>query len=103
MSAQTKWRSVSFVVVNMACLNRFPDLLAAWLPDGRRCGQEWVARNPTRADRRAGSFKVNTVTGRWADFATGDAGGDPVSLYAYINGLTQTDAARTLSNEWGLK
>jgi hypothetical protein len=42
MSAQTKWRSVSFVVVNMACLNRFPDLLAAWLPDGRRCGQEWV-------------------------------------------------------------
>jgi hypothetical protein len=62
-----------------------------------------VARNPTRADRRAGSFKVNTVTGRWADFATGDAGGDPVSLYAYINGLTQSNAAWALGNEWGLK
>ncbi|WP_249219029.1 hypothetical protein [Loktanella sp. SALINAS62] len=102
MSIRTNWRSVSFVAVNMACLDRFPSLLATWLPDGRRYGQEWIARNPTRADRHAGSFKVNTVTGRWADFATGDTGGDPVSLYAYIRGLKQSDAARALCDEWGL-
>jgi hypothetical protein len=103
MSIHTAPRSLFFLSVNAACLARFPGLLAAWLPDGRQCGQEWIARNPTRADRRAGSFKVNVVTGLWADFATGDAGGDPVSLYAYLKGLSQSDAARTLSNEWGLQ
>ena len=53
------------------------ELIPRWLPHGRRMGSEWVALNPTRADRRLGSFKVNLRTGRWADFATGDAGGDP--------------------------
>ena len=43
--------------------------------------------NPTRPDRRAGSFKVNLRTGRWADFATGDKGGDAVSLAAYLSGF----------------
>ena len=31
--------------------------------------REYVALNPTRADKRAGSFKINLQTGRWADFA----------------------------------
>ena len=101
MMAHTQPRSVFFITVNMACMDRLPDLLADWLPDGRLWGQEWVARNPTRADRHAGSFKVNTQTGRWADFATGDAGSDPVSLYAYLEGLKQGEAARALSDQWG--
>jgi hypothetical protein len=103
MSVHTQPRSLFFLAVNMACLTRFPALLAQWLPDGRQRGQEWIARNPTRADRRAGSFKVNMVTGKWADFATSDAGSDPVSLYAYLNGMGQGDAARALSREWVLK
>lgn len=103
MNIHTQPRHVFFVAVNMECLRRFPGLLAQWLPDGRQRGQEWIARNPTRADRRAGSFKVNTATGRWADFATGDVGGDPVSLYAYLKGTSQSDAARALSREWGLQ
>ena len=48
--------------------------------DGRICGREYVARNPRRDDRRAGSFKINVTAGRWSDFATGDKGGDPISL-----------------------
>ncbi|MBU0645573.1 MAG: hypothetical protein KJ731_08370 [Alphaproteobacteria bacterium] len=91
-----------FVVVNDACLRNFWGLLATWLPDGKQIGREWVARNPIRADRKAGSFKINVDTGRWADFATGDAGGDPVSLYAYLNGLSQLAAARELMDHWGL-
>lgn len=75
-------RSVFFHSINLACRARLPSLLAAWLPDGRKQGQEWVALNPTRSDRHAGSFKINMITGQWADFATGDKGGDPVSLYA---------------------
>ncbi len=76
-----------------------PSLLARWLPDGKREGSEWVARNPTRADHKPGSFKVNLDSGKWSDFATGDEGGDAVSLYAYLNGLKQGEAAKQLAEE----
>ena len=56
-----------------------------WLPDGRQDGHEWIARNPTRHDEHIGSFRINIDTGVWSDFATSDAGSDPVSLYAYLN------------------
>jgi hypothetical protein len=36
-------------------------------------------------------------TGRWADFATGDRGGDPVSLAAFLAGIGQAEAARRLA------
>jgi hypothetical protein len=62
-----------------------PRLLERWLPGGRIEGAEYVARNPKRHDQRPGSFKVNLATGRWADFATGDKGGDPISLAAYLS------------------
>ena len=55
-----------------------------------------------RSDRRPGSFSVNTRTGRWADFATGDRGGDVVSLAAYLHGLRQAEAARKLADMLGL-
>lgn len=93
---------IDFAGVNAACLARLPALLAVWLPGGRLQGREWVACNPVRSDRRPGSFKVNTMTGRWADFATGDRGGDPVSLYAYLNGLKQGEAANDLQTKWGM-
>ena len=78
---------VSFEVIANACLARAERLVAEWLPEGRREGQEWVALNPMRADAHRGSFKVNLVTGQWADFATGDKGGDLISLYGYLYGL----------------
>ncbi|MGY9049727.1 hypothetical protein P775_14195 [Puniceibacterium antarcticum] len=96
------FRHIQFVAVNAACLSSFSALLASWLPDGHRWGQEWVARNPTRADRHPGSFKINMKTGYWADFATSDRGGDPVSLYAYLNGVSQVQAARDLVETWGM-
>jgi len=70
-----------------------------WLPNGQRQGSEWVARNPKRGDRRPGSFKINLKSGRWADFATGDAGGDLISLYAYLNDLGQLQAAIRIEKE----
>ena len=78
-------------------------LLARWLPDGRLQGFEYVALNPTRADRRPGSFRVNVRTGRWADFATDARGGDPVSLAAYLSDLSQVEAARELARMLGLR
>jgi hypothetical protein len=93
---------VNFAAVNAAALRDLPALLARWLMDGRMEGREFVARNPRRADRHRGSFKVNVRSGRWADFATGDRGGDPVSLAAYLFGLSQIDAARKLADMLGL-
>lgn len=95
------WTSIDFATLKMRCMSCFPSLLATWLPDGREIGGEWVAKNPTRNDRRAGSFKINVKTARWADFATGDSGGDAISLYAYLNGLKQIEAARELRSMLG--
>ena len=95
-------RSLDFSAVNAAALPALPALCARWLPDGKCCAREYVALNPTRPDRRAGSFKVNLRTGRWADFATGDKGGDVVSLAAYLFGLRQSDAARRLADALGM-
>ena len=80
-----------------------PALLSRWLPDGRLVGHEFEARNPTRADRRPGSFRVNVSTGKWADFATGDVGGDAVSLAAYLSGTGQAEAARALAELLGVR
>ena len=95
--------TLDFSRINAAALSALPALLDRWLPDGRKLGAEWVARNPTRADRRRGSFSVNMRTGRWADFATGDRGGDVISLAAYLHGLRQGEAARKLSDMLGLR
>jgi len=82
-------RHINFSAINRVALTALPGLLARWLPDGRREGNEWVARNPRRHDRHLGSFKINLITGKWADFATGEGGGDPVSLAAYLSGQPQ--------------
>ena len=68
-----------------------------------RVGKEIVALNPRRADRNLGSFKVNRYNGKWADFATGDKGGDPVSLVAYIADVSQVEAAHLLARMLGLE
>src|SRR3712207_4784016 len=94
---------IDFPKLNRAALQFLPALCRRGLPDGRRQGNEWVARNPRRNDRRAGSFKINLKTGRWADFATGDRGGDVVSLAAYLGGLRQGEAARALTEMLGLQ
>ena len=95
--------AVDFKAINAAALFHLPALCARWLPDGRREGREWSARNPRRADRRPGSFKVNLNTGRWADFALPDArGGDPVSLAAYLSGRSYSEAARALADMLGM-
>jgi hypothetical protein len=88
--------TVDFERVNRVALAALPALLARWLLDGKWQGAEYVARNPKRADRRPGSFKINR-NGRWADWAADVKGGDVVSLAAYLAGVGQTEAARALA------
>jgi hypothetical protein len=96
-------RRIDFDAVNAAARAALPALLRRWLPDGKQMGREYVAKNPTRADRRLGSFKVNLNTGKWADFASGDSGGDVVSLAAYLSDTGQGEAARRLADMLGLR
>ena len=93
---------LKYDLIGSAALRSLPLIVLRWLPDGRREGQEWVARNPKRSDRHLGSFKINLKTGQWADFATGDKGGDVISLAAYLHGLTQSAAAGKISEMIGL-
>lgn len=78
------------------------NLLADWLPDGTRKGKEYWPTNPVRGDRKPGSFSINLHTGSWHDFASGDKGGDLVSLLAFLRGCRQIDAARIIAGQLGL-
>jgi hypothetical protein len=68
------------------------------LPNGRIASSEYLALNPKRADRSLGSFRINLRTGKWADFATGERGGDLVSLVAWLYDLRQSEAALHLAS-----
>ena len=73
-----------------------PAILRRVLPQGKVDGREYLALNPRRADSALGSFKVNLLTGRWADFAVNASGGDVTSLVAYVLCLSQSDAERAV-------
>ncbi len=77
-------------------------ILQKILPGGRLLGDEYVVRNPGRADRKSGSFKINIKSGCWADFATDARGGDIISLVAYLEGVNQGKAARLLASMLGM-
>ncbi len=85
---------INFEQINQTALDRLPDLLPELLPEGRFHGREFrcgdLIGNPGQ------SLSVNTDTGVWSDFATGDKGGDPVSLVAAVRGVSQVEAARWL-------
>ena len=89
---------VDFGVINARLLADYLGTLKQWLPNGKRIGQEWCVGS--LAGEPGQSLKINIHSGVWADFATGDKGGDPVSLFAAIFSITQSDAAIRLG---GLK
>jgi len=85
-----------------AALAAADTLLADWLPDGRLKGHEYWPTNPVRGDRQPGSFSINVLTGAWHDFASGDKGGDLVSLLAFVRGCRQGEAARLIAQQLGI-
>jgi len=96
---------VSIESLNAFLIARCPGLVQHWLPGGRLQGerkQEYVARNPCRADAHVGSFSINIETGAWSDFATGDRGGNLVSLVAYLRNTSIADAAKQVEDEFSI-
>ncbi|WP_308911504.1 hypothetical protein [Pseudokordiimonas caeni] len=90
-----------FVEVKIAAQPRIRSLVQELLPRGRQSGNYWVARNPTRDDRKAGSFKISLQTGSWAEYATGEQG-DLIALYGYLFGMQPLAAAKHIANRIGM-
>lgn len=71
------------------------------LPDGHKNGGYWIARNPVRGDKSAGSFwvRIDRPVGVWRDEATGD-GGDVIKLAMYLGQLPDYSATRDWCLKW---
>lgn len=95
-------RRIDFDRVGGAARRNAEAVVRAFLPDGKIIGHEYVARNPRRPDKSLGSFKISMSTGKWADFATGDSGGDLIGLVAYLQNLSQRSAAIKIADALGV-
>lgn len=93
---------IPFDQVAAVALSNAPALLRDWLPGGKMRGREYVVGGLNGAPGE--SMSVNTLTGRWADFASDARGGDLVSLYAALkHNNDQGRAARELSSMLGVQ
>lgn len=93
--------SIDFDGINAAALAACPGLLQRWFPAGRLCGKEFKVGN--LAGDAGKSLSINITSGRWSDFATGESGGDLVSLYAGMNNLAPGEAAMAMATEIGFE
>ncbi len=93
---------IDFEGINAAALRNGRSLVEDLIPGGKFRGLEYIVKNPCRNDGRPGSFSINYRSGVWKDFATGDGGSDFVSLFAYLKGLDQGEAARVLAAKLGV-
>lgn len=92
---------INFKALAEALLARGLPLLEAWLPGGHRNGHEYVCGSLQGGEGT--SCSINLTTGAWGDFATGETGGDWLSLYAAIHGLTMGKAALQVARDEGLE
>jgi hypothetical protein len=69
---------------------KLPAIIQQMLPGRKISGHEYIVRNPKRADKRVGSFKIcvwGPKAGVWSDFAANVKGGDSISLVVYLTSL----------------
>jgi hypothetical protein len=89
---------IDFLTIRTVALRNSIAVCNRVIPGGRVVATEYLVQNPKREDRRPGSFKVNLRSGRWSDFATGDRGGDLISLVAWRYDIGQAEAAERLAS-----
>lgn len=90
---------IPYEAIASAALSSIETLLGRWLPGGNKKGGEYFVCNPLRADSKPNSFAINLTKGKWGDFATNDAGNDLISLYAYLEGIEQWQAAIDVADQ----
>ncbi|SBT08101.1 conserved hypothetical protein [Candidatus Accumulibacter aalborgensis] len=92
-----------FKPVAAAALARFDavmDILG--LAGGKNAGREYLPLNPRRDDHKPGSFSIHRDKGAWLEGATGDKGGDLISLAAYVRSCSNAEAAEWLGQQLGV-
>ncbi|HDY89618.1 MAG TPA: hypothetical protein ENH82_16090, partial [bacterium] len=94
---------IDFQQINILALQNIESILENILPGGTRKNHQYTVRNPNRSDQHEGSFKINTSTGVWRDFASDDSGGDIISLYAFVTNKSNYDAGLELQNMLGIR
>lgn len=93
-----------FAAINRAASERAEDVCRRLLPGGARLGRYWAA-----GDLGGGAGKSLRVrldgerAGAWIDNATGEKGGDFVSLAAAVARMSQAEAARNLARMLGVE
>lgn len=90
---------IDFVSLAATLLARAESLMLQWLPAGKRRGHHWYVGDFHGAEGK--SANVNLDTGTWIDNGTDEKGGDLISLYACIRGMTNADAAREIMADHG--
>lgn len=73
-------------------------ILTQICPGGTIQGKEYQAAAINGGKGK--SFSFNLQTGKWADFATGEKGGDIISLYAAAKSVNNAEAARMLQEQF---
>ncbi|QSA97506.1 hypothetical protein [Methylococcus sp. EFPC2] len=83
-----------FEAIKAAAIASLEPICRHWLPNGKCSGREWPIGDRSGADGQ--SLKVcleGNKAGVWSDFASGDKGGDAISLVAFVDGGSQGEAA----------
>lgn len=65
---------------------------------GKPIGREYTAGDVNGSEGK--SFKFNLDTGKWSDFAAGDKGGDIISYYAKVKGISNGEAKKELYEQY---
>ena len=92
-----------FIDVGRAALNQIEVLLAEWFPQGVRQGHEFCIGS--RDGEEGQSLRIRLTgdkAGVWSDFSDGEAGGDLISLYAFVKNLSPGRACAALAERLGI-
>src|SRR5215475_11135126 len=95
-------QSIDFDGIKAAALRDGRSFVQDLIPGGKFRGLEYIVLNPKRDDQHPGSFSINYRTGVWKDFATDDRGSDFISLFVFVTGCSQSDAARELAERFNV-
>lgn len=92
-----------FSTVGRAALNSIQTLLQEWFPNGVQEGHEFCIGS--RGGEAGQSLRIRMVgdkAGVWSDFSDGEAGGDLISLYAFIHDLRPGQACKAIAERLGI-
>ena len=91
---------IDFDAINTRLLADYLGTLKQWFPNGKKIGADWCVGS--LAGEPGESLRIHVRKGVWKDFASGEGGSDPVSLYAAMRRISMGEAAKQLGGgfEW---